>query len=311
MAKTINARLQQKHDIEANWKLATNFIPLIGEIIIYDKEDATTSLAGTGRTSPIYYERFKIGDGKTYINDLPFALITEEERETWNAKSNFSGSYNDLTDKPETPNINETQIINDIFSLDELTNPNIGIIYRSNSGSEAGFLNILDAAPIREDSIPELFICEAYGAASGIITYYAKSDAIGTETLTINFNDNAVTGVNVEGTTSTNTLDNYYTDTGYDNLRMIKVEELWAAHCHLDFYTSTYKAVSSDINNVYEGVISPIVTKAYVDTKEFNYATEEDVDYILTTLGLKESLNLITTADGKVLTNNNGVIYIL
>lgn len=219
--------------------------------------------------------------------------------------SNFSGSYNDLTNKPET------QIINDIFSLDELTNPNVGIIYRSSSGSEAGFLNILDAAPIKEDSMPKLLICNNYGAESGTITYHAKSDVIGTETLTINFNDNTVTGVNIWGTVSTNTLDDYYTDTGYGDLRMIRVEELWTAHCILDFYTSAYKAVSSDINNVYEGIISPIATKAYIDTKEFNYATEEDIDYILTTLGLKESLNLITTTDGKVLTDNNGVIYTL
>ena len=62
MAKEIKSRIQQKHDIEANWKLAVNFIPKQGEIIIYDIDDNYD------------YERFKIGDGITKINDLPFAL---------------------------------------------------------------------------------------------------------------------------------------------------------------------------------------------------------------------------------------------
>lgn len=62
MAKEIKSRIQQKHDIEANWKLAVNFIPKQGEIIIYDIDDNYD------------YERFKIGDGVTNINDLPFAL---------------------------------------------------------------------------------------------------------------------------------------------------------------------------------------------------------------------------------------------
>ena len=28
-------------------------------------------------------------------------VVTDAEKAAWNAKSNFSGSYNDLTDKPE------------------------------------------------------------------------------------------------------------------------------------------------------------------------------------------------------------------
>lgn len=41
-------------------------------------------------------------DGSTVqdkINNIP----TNEEKETWNNKSDFSGSYNDLTDKPSIP----------------------------------------------------------------------------------------------------------------------------------------------------------------------------------------------------------------
>ena len=34
--KTFQGRIVQKHDTEANWKKAINFVPLKGEIIVYD-----------------------------------------------------------------------------------------------------------------------------------------------------------------------------------------------------------------------------------------------------------------------------------
>ena len=60
-------RIQIKHDIAANWEKAKNFIPLAGELVIYD------GLIENG----IYIEptRLKIGAGKTKINDLPFIEI--------------------------------------------------------------------------------------------------------------------------------------------------------------------------------------------------------------------------------------------
>lgn len=56
-----NVRIINKHDTEANWIKATGFIPKQGELIIYDKD------------STYNYERFKIGDGSTVVNSLPFA----------------------------------------------------------------------------------------------------------------------------------------------------------------------------------------------------------------------------------------------
>lgn len=58
--KKLDARIPQKHDIEAHWKLATNFIPMEGEIIVYDPDERYD------------YARFKCGDGDTNVNDLPF-----------------------------------------------------------------------------------------------------------------------------------------------------------------------------------------------------------------------------------------------
>ena len=62
--KTFKSRLVQKHDTEANWLKATNFIPKQGEIIIYDI-DTTYN-----------YERMKIGDGTTVVSSLPFTTAT-------------------------------------------------------------------------------------------------------------------------------------------------------------------------------------------------------------------------------------------
>ena len=59
--KTFNTRIVHKHDTEANWLKAVNFIPKQGEIIVYDIDTTYT------------YERFKIGDGKTLVSALPFA----------------------------------------------------------------------------------------------------------------------------------------------------------------------------------------------------------------------------------------------
>lgn len=60
--KNLDTRIINKHDTEENWSKA-NFIPKQGELIIYDKDDNYD------------IERFKIGDGITSVNNLPFRNI--------------------------------------------------------------------------------------------------------------------------------------------------------------------------------------------------------------------------------------------
>ena len=61
MATTaIKTRIQLKNDTEAHWLLATNFVPLQGEVIIYSADG----------THP--FSRLKVGDGTTTVNNLPF-----------------------------------------------------------------------------------------------------------------------------------------------------------------------------------------------------------------------------------------------
>lgn len=62
--KNIKSRIVHKHDTESNWNKATNFIPKQGEIIVYDIDSNHS------------YERIKIGDGVTNVNNLPFVIST-------------------------------------------------------------------------------------------------------------------------------------------------------------------------------------------------------------------------------------------
>lgn len=58
--EALNARVIHMHDIEANWKLASTFVPCLGEPIIYDPDENCT------------YSRMKVGDGIHNVNELPF-----------------------------------------------------------------------------------------------------------------------------------------------------------------------------------------------------------------------------------------------
>lgn len=58
--KTLNTRIQQKHDTAANWNKATGFIPKVGEVIVYDPD------------SNYEFPRIKVGDGTTNVIALPF-----------------------------------------------------------------------------------------------------------------------------------------------------------------------------------------------------------------------------------------------
>lgn len=60
MSNVIKGRVQSKRDTTANWNAAKNFIPLLGEIIIYSDY--------YGENTPA----IKVGDGKTKVQDLGF-----------------------------------------------------------------------------------------------------------------------------------------------------------------------------------------------------------------------------------------------
>ena len=58
----MKARVSQLHKTEAEWNNLPDFIPMFGELIIFDPD------------KQYKYARTKVGDGKTKLRDLPFFI---------------------------------------------------------------------------------------------------------------------------------------------------------------------------------------------------------------------------------------------
>lgn len=97
---TAKVRTQLKKDIEAHWNLARNFIPLPGEPIVYMPDEEHEA------------PRLKVGDGTTYVVDLPFltanstdnAYVKSGTTEYWNNQLGYVPPENMIivyTDKDE------------------------------------------------------------------------------------------------------------------------------------------------------------------------------------------------------------------
>ena len=75
--KIINTRIINKHAVESDWLKAVNFTPKQGEFIVYDKD------------STYDYERFKIGDGTTPVNDLEFVSSQSDYEQNDSSQSDY------------------------------------------------------------------------------------------------------------------------------------------------------------------------------------------------------------------------------
>jgi hypothetical protein len=124
----LQARIQSKHDTTANWDKAVGFIPLPGEIIIYDDWQTKTYTVeeyGETVTKTVNIPNIKIGTGNAYVQDLGFidedlrdrllAHINNEELHTtlaeklfWNNKINIDDAYEQIHDEL----VDETLILN-------------------------------------------------------------------------------------------------------------------------------------------------------------------------------------------------------
>lgn len=79
--KILKSRIVHKHDVAANWALATNFSPLKGEIIVYDPDENNEQ------------PRVKVGDGETNVNDLPFVTDISKPTDLVANITNTNGVY--------------------------------------------------------------------------------------------------------------------------------------------------------------------------------------------------------------------------
>lgn len=145
--KQINARIVHKHDTAENWAKAANFVPLEGELIIYDVDSSHS------------YTRFKIGDGKTLVYELPFS----------------SYSLTDVTELP-TEHINENTIYRVEHSKQRVDLYGIGILDVP-MRLEDLFVNIVPGADIKintilVDELPETLEPEQHQDGTTTFTFY-------------------------------------------------------------------------------------------------------------------------------------------
>ncbi len=103
---TTNARIQFKRDTTENWNRALGMIPLEGEIIVYNDYSQTIKVID-GVSKLVNIPAIKIGDGRAYVQDLPFVNedlririmehienpaihVTAAEKLFWNNKLNVN-----------------------------------------------------------------------------------------------------------------------------------------------------------------------------------------------------------------------------
>lgn len=102
--KIFNTRIVHKHDTEANWNKAVNFIPKAGELIVYDTDENYN------------YTRTKVGDGISNINALPFshqaAVIASTE-----APEDTTAVWVDLDDN----SFGSSEILLDLYGQEQQT----------------------------------------------------------------------------------------------------------------------------------------------------------------------------------------------
>lgn len=107
MAVIYNTRITQKHDTKENWDKVEDFIPLEGEIIVYDG-----------------LNKIKIGDGVTRLIDLSF---TQAPSSDWNQSDETQDDY--IKNKP---------ILGALSSLDKVSKNELPeeVIYMNSEDNE-------------------------------------------------------------------------------------------------------------------------------------------------------------------------------
>lgn len=128
MSATVDARIKLKHDTTENWNNAGDFIPMAGEVIVYDDYEIKTYTIeeyGEQVTKTVKIPNIKIGTGNAYVQDLAFVdeatrelllnhirnqeiHTTLQEKLFWNNKINVDDTDEQVTGELE----DETLILN-------------------------------------------------------------------------------------------------------------------------------------------------------------------------------------------------------
>ena len=124
----MNTRIKLKRDTTQHWNEARGFIPLPGEVIVYDDYETKTYTVeeyGETVTKTVNIPNIKIGTGNAYVQDLAFVdektreilmdhirnqdiHVTLAEKLFWNNKINVDDAEEQITGELEE----ETLILN-------------------------------------------------------------------------------------------------------------------------------------------------------------------------------------------------------
>ena len=109
---TVNARIRVRRDTTANWNTHRDFIPLLGEVVVYMDHEQIDD--GQGNT--VNVPGVKIGDGTSYLIDLPFVgdeTLAELQEHIGNTNIHVTTAEKQFWDNKLNCQIdNETLIIN-------------------------------------------------------------------------------------------------------------------------------------------------------------------------------------------------------
>lgn len=275
MSKTnFNGRIILKHDIQANWDKAINFIPFKGEIIVYDIDENYN------------YERMKIGDGVTNVNELPFAddalkteLLEEINEALLNNQSDWAQNDETAADYIK----NRTHYEDEPLTISWDTE-NAGITV-----DDALYLVETDEAKL--ETIKNCTWAK-YGWNNGEVDFVLNRYDY----------DNYIMF-------STSKREEIISSWGVQALLILK-DNVTIQYNHQNQDTYPTKGLYLQWDTGYNEFVSPFVcdTIHKLDSKFIPWPDENDALELIAEMGIVEP---VAASDGSIYTNNNGVIYTL
>ena len=132
--KEIKTRIQNKNDTSENWEKAVNFVPLKGEIIIYNDLRLT-----------------KIGDGVTKVGALEFANSKDAETLTGASLSTILNSSD--VEIPTSKAVLDAleKYIDDMFGMSELS-----LLASDWTGTESPYSQVVEVSGVTANSKVDL-----------------------------------------------------------------------------------------------------------------------------------------------------------
>lgn len=293
--KTFQGRIIQKHDTKANWDKATNFVPLKGEIIVYDD-----------------LKKIKIGDGATKVGSLTF--INDLDTLATIAKS---GSYNDLKNKPTIP----TKLSN---LTDDIVNgkflPLTGGIMTGNININNKTITNLKAPTADTEAANKKYVDDQVAANDHIVNRFTFTATAGQSTFTIpfDFEDSSALTLYYNGVMMKET-DNYtvsgkvitlagFTAEAGDYLTVMGIEGAAAidygkeAADAIAQINATKESATTEINNIKTSATNEITTVKTNAIKDINDLVANLPSDTASLMFINKTNTM--TANGKITMNN-------